>query len=57
MTNLNTDNQNFKLTNKDKKEVLEISPTGYGLESVVIDANNSDTKAEQNMTSSTCGGL
>jgi hypothetical protein len=39
---------------KQKEESLEISSTGYGLESV---SNNIDEKNQSNQSSNNCGGL
>lgn len=45
---------NQLIKNRDSKETLEISSTGYGYESV---SNEAKKKSHKNHNSSTCGGL
>jgi hypothetical protein len=45
--------ENLSLDSKRKEENLEISSTGYGLESVT----SSDTTKSEDTKQSTCGGL
>lgn len=50
------DDTNLSLKRKMNKEVLEISSTGYGLEST-LETTEEHTSKATNQTNSSCGGL
>lgn len=52
----NRENLMDNLNRKDEKEVLEISSTGYGFESVSIETEK-EPKTPKTPSDSSCGGL
>lgn len=42
---------------RNQKEVLDISSTGYGLESVLIEKEEKDGPSKKNDGTTSCGGL
>jgi hypothetical protein len=45
------------LGNKNQEESLEISSTGYGLESVTTESDEGQTKQQTKGSNKSCGGL
>ncbi|MDN3016124.1 hypothetical protein V7161_29980 [Neobacillus drentensis] len=57
MSTINKEEDNFSIINKGSKESLEISSTGYGLESVTEESEEGKHNLQQKNINPTCGGL
>ncbi|MGG1678376.1 hypothetical protein ACIFOT_21935 [Neobacillus sp. NRS-1170] len=57
MSTINKEEDTFSIINNGSKETLEISSTGYGLESVTEEPKEGKNNPPQKSINTTCGGL